>query len=257
MPCSIAVIPAAGLGTRMRPLTYYVAKELLPIGSLPALDYIMAELAECEIKDVVLVTSRVKKPLFEFYIKETQKTYGITCHTVLQENPMGLGHAVLCAKEVVGNQQFVVALPDDILVKENATKKLLEAADSVQGSSILSMRVDPEDVDKYGIIKTQKGSMLVESFIEKPKKEEAPSNLAIVGRYCFSPLLWKKLESGLERKLSTNDPKELDLTGPMNGLIESGHKILATQFNGIRHDTGKMEGYIHAFKELSAASREQ
>lgn len=251
MACSIAVIPAAGLGTRMRPLTYYVAKELLPLGSLPALDYIMQELAECEITDAVLVSSKDKKPYFEFYADECLKRYGLTCHITLQENPMGLGHAVLCAKEIVGNNQFVVALPDDILVKENATQKLIAAADSVVGSAILSLRVDWEDVDKYGIIKTQKDSLLVDSFIEKPHKSEAPSNLAIVGRYCFSPLLWSELEAGLAKKLATNDPKELDLTVPMNSLIASGHKIIVSEFNGIRYDTGKMAGYIQAFCELA------
>lgn len=255
MACTIAVIPAAGLGTRMRPLTYYVAKELLPLGSLPALDYIMQELAECEITDAVLVSSKAKKPYFEFYSGECLKRYGITCHITLQENPMGLGHAVLCAKEVVGNNQFVVALPDDILVKENATKKLIAAADSVCGSAILGLRVDREDVEKYGIIKAQKDSLLVDSFIEKPKKSEAPSNLAIVGRYCFSPLLWAELEAHLAKKLATNDPKELDLTVPMNSLIASGQKIIVSEFNGIRHDTGKMDGYLKAFCELANSKR--
>lgn len=252
MSCKIAVIPAAGLGTRMRPLTNYVAKELLPLGPRPALDYIMEELAECEIKDAVLVSSEPKKPYFELYAKEALKTYGITCHITLQENPMGLGHAVLCAKEIVGDNQFVVALPDDVLVKENATQKLIEAADSVKGSSILSMRVDWADVEKYGIIKTKDKSLLVDSFIEKPKQSEAPTNLAIVGRYCFSPLLWEKLDKGLEKKLATNDPKELDLTIPMNALINDGHSIIVSEFNGIRHDTGKMDGYLKAFCELTA-----
>jgi UTP--glucose-1-phosphate uridylyltransferase len=251
MPCSIAVIPAAGLGTRLRPLTYYIAKELLPLGTKPTLDYVMAELAECEIKDVVLVTSKSKKPHFEFYISETKRTYGISCHIALQESPLGLGHAVLCAKDVVGNQQFAVVLPDDILVGENATMKLIEASESQGGSAILSMRVDPDDVEKYGIIKTQSDGNFVESLIEKPKKEEAPSNLAIVGRYCFSPLLWQKLDEGLERKLSTGDSKELDLTIPMNALIEDGHRIAAVEFGGTRYDTGNMKGYIRAFRELS------
>lgn len=252
MSCSIAVIPAAGLGTRMRPLTYYVAKELLPIGARPALDYIMQELAECEIRDAVLVSSVTKKPYFELYAKECLQTYGITCHITLQENPMGLGHAVLCAKDIVGNAQFVVALPDDILVKENATMALIEAANEVGGSAILSQRVDWADVEKYGIIKTKdENSLLVDSFVEKPPRDKAPTNLAIIGRYCFSPLLWAKLDAGLEKKLATNDPKELDLTIPMNALINEGHNIKACEFNGIRHDTGKMAGYIHAFCELA------
>lgn len=253
MSCSIAVIPAAGFGTRMYPLTHYVAKELLPLGSRPALDYIMKELKECGIRDVVIVSSDEKKPYFETYSKECQKTHGITCHITIQKNPLGLGHAVLCAKNIVGDNQFVVALPDDILIGQNPTKYLMEAAERIQGSAILCQRVDLSEVDKYGIVKTKGDSRLVSYVVEKPKRNEAPSNIAVIGRYCFSPHLWDKLEESLQIKLDSHGSQELDLTLPMNKLVEASHKITICEFHGLRHDIGKMDGYLKAFCDLARA----
>ena len=217
-----AVIPAAGLGTRFLPATKALAKEMLPIVDKPTIQFIVEEALKSGIEDILVVTGKSKRSIedhfdsnfeLEYNLKEKGKhdllklvdeTTGIRLHFIRQSHPRGLGDAVLQAKAFVGNEPFVVMLGDDLMdiTDDNAvplTKQLMNDYESTHASTIAVMPVPHEEVSAYGVIAPQgegiNGLYSVETFVEKPAPEDAPSDLAIIGRYLLTPEIFEILEN--------------------------------------------------------------
>lgn len=262
-----AVLPVAGFGSRMLPATKAIPKEMLPIIDKPIIQYIVEECASAGINEIVLVTHTSKKaienhfqaaPELESYLsakgkvkllREVQNTRPINVRLtfVQQGEAKGLGHAVLCAKEVIGDEPFAVLLPDVLI--EQATDNLSRMIANYQSSGVSQIMVESvidADVDKFGIadidnIQLQAGdSCPLKRVVEKPALADAPSNLAIVGRYIFSPSIWALLE-----KTIAGVGGEIQLTDAMDQLIKT-ETMDAYYMTGNSHDCGNKLGYAKA-----------
>lgn len=271
------VIPAAGLGTRMLPLSAVGPKELLPLGKWPILFYTIQEALQAGIKEIVLVVSPEKRPFFEHAfspkphlihsLKASNKTQfvedvlkldlGDHLHIVEQTNPAGLGHAVFCAHKVIGQNPFCVALPDEYLVpakEEGELKTLLSIYQSHQKSCISLMKVPKEAVQSYGIGalgKTLEPDTLFEitAAVEKPQPSNTPSQYAFIGRYIFEETMW-----GFLSELKPGAEGELQLTDAIHQCATSGH-LLGHVFQGKRFDVGQLTGYLSCLeKNLKTSS---
>ena len=258
-----AVIPAAGFGTRFLPATKVVPKELLPIVDKPSIQYIMEEVAAAGIEEVILITGREKGSIedhFDMSIElEThlkKKNRGdllrmvqdisdmVTLVSIRQKEPLGLGHAILCAKKVVGNEPFAVLLGDDLIdAKIPCIRQMIDIYQGLEGALIAIQKVPKAETHLYGIIQGKKvGDRIhrIDKMVEKPKQGTAPSNLAIIGRYILPPQIFSILERVLP------DPKgEIQLT---DGLKELSQKvpIFGYEFFGDRYDAGDKLGYLQA-----------
>ena len=235
-----AVIPAAGLGTRFLPATKALAKEMLPIVDKPTIQFIVEEALKSGIEDILVVTGKSKRSIedhfdsnfeLEYNLKEKGKddllklvdeTTGIGLHFIRQSHPRGLGDAVLQAKAFVGNEPFVVMLGDDLMDITNdkavpLTKQLIDDYEATHASTIAVMQVPHDEVSSYGVIAPQgegvKGLYSVETFVEKPKPEDAPSDLAIIGRYLLTPEIFEILE-----KQEPGAGNEIQLTDAIDTL---------------------------------------
>jgi UTP--glucose-1-phosphate uridylyltransferase len=258
-----AVIPAAGLGTRFLPVTKSVPKELLPILDRPMLQYVVEEAAEAGIQQVIIVTARSKEsiaayfqphPDLEQHLAETgskvlaekvrRASTLAEVSFVIQEEPLGLGHAVLTAKDAVGNEPFVVILPDDIIAHTpGAIAQMLEVSDQFNAGVVAVEPTPWEVIHNYGVIDaTQKGERVhqIHRLVEKPPRQEAPSNLSIVGRYILPPEVFACLE-----RTPPGAKGEIQLTDGMSILLES-HEIYAYEFLGTRYDGGTPLGLLRA-----------
>ena len=205
-----AVIPAAGLGTRFLPATKAMAKEMLPIVDKPTIQFIVEEALQSGIEDILIVTGKAKRPIEDHFdanlelemnlkekgktelLKLVEETTDVNLHFIRQSHPKGLGHAVLQARAFVGNEPFVVMLGDDLMEDQvPLTKQLIDNYEKTHASTIAVMDVPHEDTSKYGIIdpgmEVEKGLFNVKNFVEKPAPENAPSDLAIIGRYLLTP----------------------------------------------------------------------
>jgi UTP--glucose-1-phosphate uridylyltransferase len=265
-----AVIPAAGLGTRFLPITKSVPKELLPILDRPMLQYVVEEAAEAGIEEVIIVTSRGKEsiaayfqpqPVLERHLAETappdllEKVRHATTLAdvsfVIQEQPLGLGHAVLTAKDAVGNEPFVVILPDDIIAHTpGALTQMLQVSNQFNAGVIAVEPTPWEAVHNYGVIDaTQKSDRVheIHKLVEKPAREEAPSNLTIVGRYILPPEIFECLE-----RTPPGAKNEIQLTDGMTLLMET-HDLYAYEFLGTRYDGGTPLGLLRASLEYALA----
>ena len=253
-----AVIPAAGLGTRVLPATKAQPKEMLVIVDKPSLQYIVEELVESGITDIVIVTGRNKNSIedhfdFSYELENTldrdgkfeilQKIDDISSmaniYYVRQNHPLGLGHAILKAKSFIGDEPFVIALGDDIVYNPDApvAKQLIDVYEKYGSSVIGVQEVANEDVSKYGIVKPSatldENTVEMVDFIEKPSLEEAPSNLACLGRYLLSGDIFKYLE--------TTEPGkggEIQLTDAILKMLNDDQKVIAHNFQGKRYDIG-------------------
>ncbi|MBZ6527588.1 UTP--glucose-1-phosphate uridylyltransferase GalU [Aerococcaceae bacterium DSM 111021] len=258
-----AVIPAAGLGTRFLPATKAIAKEMLPIVDKPTIQFIVEEAIASGIKDIIVVTGKAKRPIedhfdsnfeLEYNLKQTGKdellalveeTTEIRLHFIRQKRPKGLGDAVLQAKTFVGNEPFVVMLGDDIMVDEvPLTKQLMNNYDERKASTLAVIPVPHEDTSKYGVIEpveeVSEGIYSVNSFVEKPEPEDAPSNLAIVGRYLLKPEIFDILE-----KQGPGRGGEIQLTDAIDTLNKT-QRVFALEFKGKRYDVGNKLGMLEA-----------
>ncbi len=258
-----AVIPAAGFGTRFLPATKAVPKELLPIVDKPAIQYIMEEVVSAGFEEVILITGREKGSIedhfdisieLENHLKKKGKddllkivqdiSEMITIVSVRQKEPLGLGHAVLCAKRVVGDEPFAVLLGDDIIDAEvPCIKQMMEIYQRIEGVLIAIQRVPRNETHQYGIIKGKKIEERVykiEDMIEKPKKGEAPSNLAIIGRYILPPEIF-----GILERTTPDSRGEIQLT---DGIRELRKEMPAFgyEFIGDRYDAGDKFGFLQA-----------
>ena len=269
-----AVIPAAGLGTRFLPVTKSVAKEMLPIVDKPTIQYIIEEIVAAGIEEVLIITGRNKEiitnhfdhvPELEQNLKEKGKTEelelidGITnmarIFTVRQGEAKGLGHAVLCAKEFIGNEPFAVILGDDIVYnpEKPVLKQMIEVFDEHQASVIGVQSVARDQVNKYGIVSGNPISdkvCEVLDLVEKPSIEEAPSTLAILGRYIITPEIFEILEH-----TGRGAGGEIQLTDGLKTLATK-EKMVAYDFDGRRYDVGDKLGFLQATVEYGLRTEE-
>ncbi len=260
-----AVIPAAGLGTRFLPATKALAKEMLPIVDKPTIQFIVEEALKSGIEEILVVTGKSKRSIEDHFdsnfeleynlehkgktdlLKLVNDTTAINLHFIRQSHPRGLGDAVLQAKAFVGNEPFVVMLGDDLMDINNdkaipLTKQLINDYETTHASTIAVMPVPHEEVSSYGIIAPQgegiDGLYSVETFVEKPAPEDAPSDLAIIGRYLLTPEIFNILE--------TQEPgagNEIQLTDAIDTLNKT-QRVFARQFNGDRYDVGDKFGFM-------------
>ncbi|WP_165741565.1 UTP--glucose-1-phosphate uridylyltransferase GalU [Pseudoalteromonas sp. Z1A6] len=272
-----AVIPVAGLGTRMLPMTKAIPKEMLPIVDKPLIQYIVSECVAAGIKDIVLVTHSSKNAIenhfdtsyeLEATLEKRVKRAlldevrsicppDVTVMSVRQGEAKGLGHAILCAKPIVGNNDFVVLLPDVILDAYTADQKtenlaaMIKRFNETQASQIMLEPVAQEDVSKYGIadisgVQLAPGmSAAIKTMVEKPAVDIAPSNLAVVGRYVLSKNIWPLLA-----KTPVGAGDEIQLTDAIDALMTQ-ETVEAFHMSGASHDCGDKLGYLKAIVEYS------
>ncbi|MBO0412752.1 UTP--glucose-1-phosphate uridylyltransferase GalU [Enterococcus hulanensis] len=256
-----AVIPAAGLGTRFLPATKAMAKEMLPIVDKPTIQFIVEEALKSGIEDILIVTGKAKRPIEDHFdanielemnlkekgktdlLKLVEETTDVNLHFIRQSHPKGLGHAVLQARAFVGNEPFVVMLGDDLMEdRVPLTKQLMNDYEQTHASTIAVMRVPEDETSKYGIInpgeEVSKGLFNVKNFVEKPKPEEAPSNLAIIGRYLLTPEIFDVLDN---QKPGAGN--EIQLTDAIDTLNKT-QRVFAQEFSGKRYDVGDKFGFM-------------
>ncbi|MFJ7726597.1 UTP--glucose-1-phosphate uridylyltransferase GalU [Neobacillus sp. NPDC097160] len=265
-----AIIPAAGLGTRFLPATKAIPKEMIPLVDKPTIQYIIEEAVASGIEEIIIITGRGKRSIEDHFdksyeleellqrkdnlavLEEVQRISSlVNIYYVRQKAPDGLGDAILCAKNIVGDEPFAVMLGDDIVVSEvPCLKQLMNVFEYYNSSVVAIQNVQEQDVSKYGIIKP-KGAMIeetlysIESLVEKPKVEEAPSTLAVMGRYILKPEIFSILE-----RLPIGQGNELQLTDAINELNKQ-QAVLAYNFEGIRYDIGDKIGYLKATIDLA------
>lgn len=258
-----AVIPAAGLGTRFLPATKAIPKEMIPIVDVPVIQHIVEEAVRSGIEDVILITARHKEAIENHFdynyeledtlekkrksdLAEVSRSIGKLCNliSIRQKNPMGLGHAVLCAQGAVGNEPFAVLLGDDLIDSEvPCTHQLIQIYEKEHSSVVGVMEVAQAEVSKYGIVGGKMLSprlMHVDRLMEKPSPSEAPSRFAIPGRYILSPAIFDCL-----REISPGKSGELQLTDALQ-LLARRERLLAFSYDGQRYDTGDRLGFIDA-----------
>ena len=249
MAVRTAVIPAAGMGTRFLPATRATPKELLPIYDTPALQFVIDEAAQAGCTRVVIVTSR-SKPSIENYAS-TASTDKVAVSVVYQDSPLGLGHAVSCARQAVGDEPFVVMLPDEIMGDASLTRQLVALYEKSGKSSIGLKRVAASEVSSYGNVKVADttigdvSSVEISQVVEKPKPADAVSDIVIIGRYVLSPKVFDKLE---QIKPSANG--ELQLTDAL-AMLANDKALLGVVSEITRYDTGTPMGLLRAVIEIA------
>jgi UTP--glucose-1-phosphate uridylyltransferase len=265
-----AVFPVAGLGTRFLPATKASPKEMLPVVDKPLIQYAVEEAIEAGITELIFVTSSTKRSIEDHFDKsyeletELEKKgklealelvrsivpKGVSCIYVRQAEALGLGHAVLCARSVVGDEPFAVILPDDLIDGHDSgvVSQMVKAFETTGSSQLGVEEVPKEDTDKYGIVNTKVGdakdgeeiTSQVDRIVEKPRPEQASSNLAVVGRYILTPHIFELLET-TERGAGG----EIQLTDAISALLEY-ETVYAHRFVGKRYDCGSKLGYLKA-----------
>ncbi|MGE7602893.1 UTP--glucose-1-phosphate uridylyltransferase GalU [Peribacillus sp. NPDC097675] len=263
-----AIIPAAGLGTRFLPATKAMPKEMLPIVDKPTIQYIVEEAIESGIEDIIIVTGKGKRAIEDHFdhsfeleqnlfqkgkfdlLKEVQKSSKLVdIHYIRQKEPKGLGHAVWCARKFIGDEPFAVLLGDDIVdAQKPCLQQMIEQYEMSKASILGVQKVSNEEVSRYGIIEANEiGNRLynVTSLVEKPKQEDAPSNLAIMGRYILNPEIFKILG---DQPPGAGD--EIQLTDAISRLNEY-ESVYAYDFEGIRYDVGEKIGFIQTTIEMA------
>lgn len=259
-----AIIPAAGLGTRFLPATKALAKEMLPIVDKPTIQFIVEEARKSGIQDIVVVDGKNKRSIEDHFdsnpelednlrdkhkdemLKLVQETTDINIYFIRQSHPRGLGDAVLTARDFIGDEPFVVMLGDDLNNINNngtpLTKELIDSYQETGASTLAVMRVPHEDTSKYGVINPSKevkpGLFNVTSFVEKPDPKDAPSDLAIIGRYVFTPEIFDVLA-----KTKPGKGNEIQLTDAINTLNKT-QRVFAHEYKGDRYDVGNKFGWI-------------
>ena len=264
-----AIIPAAGLGTRFLPATKALAKEMLPIVDTPTIQYIIQEAVDSGIEEILIITNSNKHAMENHFdknyelesrllesgkIKQAKEINDIAnlanIYYIRQKEPKGLGHAVLCAKSFIGNEPFAVLLGDDVVVndKKPALRQLIDAYIQKEASVVGVQTVEHKDVNKYGIVRPSKSHIVecagrlvkLSDMIEKPPINEAPSDLAVLGRYVLTPKIFELLETQ-----SKGTGNEIQLTDAIKRLMDI-QAVYAYDFEGIHYDVGDKFGFIKA-----------
>ncbi len=265
-----AIIPLAGLGTRLLPLTSIYAKEILPINGKPALEYILEECIDAGIKEIVLIISNKKKGIKKYFyndlfykkilkkkkdpriIKEYNKIkkYKKIIKFVYQNSPKGTGDAVLKTKKLIKDKYFLMLLADDLIINHNCSKDMVKLYNKKKCSIIASMKVKKKNVNRWGIFsiknKIDKNNFYINDVIEKPKFSEAPSNNAVIGRYILSKKIFKKLKNQKKGKGG-----EIHITDCIRNELKEGEKFIGHNFRGKYLDCGTLEGYINSSLEIA------
>ncbi|RSD25928.1 UTP--glucose-1-phosphate uridylyltransferase GalU [Mesobacillus subterraneus] len=265
-----AIIPAAGLGTRFLPATKAQPKEMLPIVDKPTIQYIVEEAVASGIEEIIIIIGRGKRSIEDHFdksyeledallrknkldiLEEVQSISSLAnIYYVRQKEALGLGHAILCAKSFIGNEPFAVLLGDDIVMSETpCLKQIIKVFEYCNSSVVAIQKVPDQDVSKYGIIKP-KGANLepnlfyIDKLVEKPAKEDAPSNYAIMGRYVLRPEIFEVLA-----ELPAGHGGELQLTDAINEL-NNRQAVLGYHFEGKRYDIGDKIGFIKATMDFA------
>jgi len=268
-----AVIPAAGLGTRVLPATKAVPKEMLPLADRPTIQYIVEEAVASGIEQIIVVTSRTKRAIEDYFdvspelqaaleragkrdtLEMLDRIERLAEFTyVRQQRPLGLGHAVLMAKDAVGAEPFGVLLGDDLIVNRERAglRQLLDVHERYGGCVLAVMRVPREQIPRYGVVRLEDGGVRggkggtqgarlhrVRDMVEKPRAEDAPSDLAIIGRYVLTPGIFAAL-----RETRPGNGGEIQLTDAIRLLAQRGEPIYAYEFEGTRYDTGDPIGLL-------------
>ncbi len=270
-PVKKAVIPAAGLGTRFLPISKSIPKEMVPIIDKPTIQYVIEEAVYSGLEEILVVTGRNKNSIedhfdhhfeLEHALKEKGKTEQLdmlqqitrmaNIYYVRQKEPLGLGHAVMCAREFVGGEPFAVLLGDDIVRSDiPCIKQLLNVYENKNGTVLGLQKISKSDTSKYGIVEIKdwesgdESVFKVNSLVEKPSPEEAPSNLAVMGRYIIDPEIFYTL-----KQTPPGRGGEIQLTDALNELA-GGNMVWGCIFSGIRHDVGDKLGYLKATVEIA------
>ena len=272
-----AVIPAAGLGTRFLPVTKSMPKEMLPLIDTPAIHYVVKEAVEAGIDDIIIITGRGKRAVEDYFddspelemhliekgkkdllktVKEVSSM--VNLHYIRQKEPKGLPDAVLKAEKHIGNEPFAVLLGDDIIKsKKPCIQQLIEVFNKFNSSVIAAQKVPTEKISRYGSIKGKEIETdmsnkiyLIEDIVEKPKPEKAPSNIASVGRYVFTPEIFDSIK---ETKPGVNN--ELQIADSIKILMQF-QKVYASEFSGKRYDIGDKLGYVQAIIDFALENKE-
>ena len=272
-----AIVPVAGLGTRFLPVTKAIPKEMLPIVDRPSIQWVVDEAFESGIEQVIFVNGHHKKSIEDYFdvnyelndiltkrgnkeelrLVEEVSNKGVIC-SIRQRMPLGLGHAVLCARPLLGNEPFAVMLGDDVIFKNKNQKpaigQLIEAFSETGLSQVALMKVPKEEIHKYGaaegkVDKKNKARFLISNLVEKPKKGTEKTDQAIVGRYVLTPAIWDLLE-----QVNAKARGEVQLTDALKMLLTTAG-LMGCNFSGQRIDTGDRIGYLRA-NLLYALSRE-
>uniref|UniRef100_UPI0035AE87E1 UTP--glucose-1-phosphate uridylyltransferase GalU n=1 Tax=Paenirhodobacter enshiensis TaxID=1105367 RepID=UPI0035AE87E1 len=260
-----AIFPVAGLGTRFLPATKAIPKEILTLVDRPLIQYAIDEARAAGITDFIFVTSRGKSALEDYFdnapeleetlerkkktalleeLKTTNMPSGAIAY-VRQNRPLGLGHAVWCAQKLVGNEPFAVILTDDVIKAEKpCLAQMMEAYEETGGNVVATMEVAREKTSSYGIIDVEedRGDIVkVRKMVEKPKAEEAPSNLAVIGRYILTPEVMHNLS-----EMKEGAGGEIQLTDAIDKELEKGNPVYGFRFKGQRYDCGSKAGFLQA-----------
>ena len=268
-----AIIPAAGLGTRFLPATKAMPKEMLPIVDKPTIQYIVEEAVESGIEDIIIVTGKGKRAIedhfdnaweleqnlaekgkFDLLDKVRYSSNLANIHYIRQKEPLGLGHAVWCARNFIGDEPFAVLLGDDIVQNDPpCLKQLIDQYEETRSSVIGVQQVPEEETHRYGIIApaSKEGRRYqVDKFVEKPKQGTAPSNLAIIGRYLLTPEIFMFLD-----KQEKGAGGEIQLTDAIQQLNQI-QRVFAYQFEGKRYDVGEKLGFVKSTIEVALLNNE-
>ena len=264
-----AIIPLAGLGTRLLPLTSVFAKELLPINGRPGIEYIINECIDAGIKEIIFIISKKKMMIKNYFysdrfyknlikkkkdpriIKEYKKLlkYKKMIKFVYQNVPKGTGDAVLKTKKFIKDKYFLMLLPDDLIIKKNCSKSMINVHQKYKSSVMASMQVNKNAVSRWGIYnlskRLSKSDYLISDVVEKPSIKDAPSNKAVIGRYILPKTIFKKLKNQ-----NFGNGGEIHITDAIQSLIKDNENFIAHNFSGKYLDCGTMNGYINSGKKI-------
>ena len=265
-----AIIPLAGLGTRLLPLTSVFAKELLPINGKPGIQYILDECIEAGINEIIFIISDKKKMIKKYFyndkfyksiikkkkdpriVDEYKKIlkYKKMIKFVYQNKPLGTGDAVLKTKKFIKNKYFLMLLPDDLIIKNNCSKSMIRVHNKYKSSVMASMKVNKKTVSRWGIYNIDhnidKNNFIIKQVIEKPTIKTAPSDKAVIGRYILPKEIFKRISN-----LKPGKGGEIHITDAIQNLINDGNKFIGHNFSGKYLDCGTMKGYINSSIEIS------
>ena len=264
-----AIIPLAGLGTRLLPLTSVIPKELLPINGKPGIEYILDECIEAGIKEIIFIISKRKNVIKKYFYNDIFfrkvlskkknkrinsefnkiKKYKKMIKFVYQDTPRGTGDAILKCKNLIHSKYFLMLLPDDLIIKKTCSLSMINIHKRFHSSVIAAKKVDRKDVSRWGIFKYKKlikDNFLINDVIEKPTVNSAPSNYAVIGRYILSSKIFKILEN---QKVGKNG--EIHITDAIRKLILKQNKFVGHIFSGKYLDCGTLEGYINSSLKIS------
>ena len=268
-----AIIPLAGLGTRLLPLSSIIPKELLPINGKVNLEYILDECIEAGIKEFIFVISKKKKNIKKYFFNDSfyksilnkkkdkrindafikLKKYQKMIKFVYQNNPKGTGDAILKCKNYIKHSHFLMVFPDDLIINKNCTKEMIILHKKTKGSIIATKIVKKTTVSRWGIlsIKSKKKNYFsIKDVVEKPSQKNAPSNYAIIGRYILPKTIMKKLKN-----LKPGQGGEVHITDAIKKLIENGENFYGNIFKGKYLDCGTMSGYINSSIQISKEAK--